>query len=264
VDDRILLRGIRVRARHGVSEEERSREQEFEIDLECSTDADAAARTDELAATIDYARLRAVAIAAITGGSYRLLETVAERIAHAILAELRPRWVRVRVTKLMPEGVGTPASVEILRGEVVARRSAPIELHVPDLTQAKRFYTGLGFRVAREEPDEPNGYLVMAHGDDVLRFWTAGRDEHRHGHFASYPASSVVGYGVEIVLTFDDLDAAFDRARELGRVIEPIRLRRWGLRDFRVLDPYGFYLRCTEAHDPLTGRSVRSPAVPSR
>ncbi len=125
MDDRILLRGIRVGARHGVSDEERTREQQFEIDLECSTDAGAAARTDDLSATIDYARLRAAAVSAITGSSYRLLETVAERVAQAILAELRPRWVRVRITKLAPEGLGIPASVEIVRGEVAAPRSAP-------------------------------------------------------------------------------------------------------------------------------------------
>ncbi len=114
--DRILLRGIRVHARHGVTDEERSRDQEFEVDLECGVDAAAAARTDELADTIDYSRLRSIAIRAVTEGSYRLLETVAERVAQAVLAELQPRWVRVRITKLAPGGVPEPASVEIERG----------------------------------------------------------------------------------------------------------------------------------------------------
>lgn len=60
----------------------------------------------------------------------------------AILEELHPGWVRVRVTKLRPEGLGVPASVEIMRGlaaPVPAFRSAPIELHVPDFAPAKRF-----------------------------------------------------------------------------------------------------------------------------
>jgi uncharacterized glyoxalase superfamily protein PhnB len=62
---------------------------------------------------------------------------------------------------------------------------------------------------------------------------------------------------VEIVLTFDDLDATFARAQTVGTIVAPIRLRHWGLRDFRVLDPYSFYIRCTEPHDPL-GRLSRS------
>lgn len=114
--DRILLRGIRVRARHGASDAERSREQDFEIDIECGIDAAAAARTDDLADTVDYARLRSIAISTVTGGSYRLLETVAERVAQAVLAELRPPWMRVRVTKIAPGGASEPASVEIERG----------------------------------------------------------------------------------------------------------------------------------------------------
>ncbi|MGH2377696.1 MAG: dihydroneopterin aldolase [Candidatus Limnocylindria bacterium] len=113
--DRIVLSGIRVTARHGVSDEERARAQEFEIDVSCSTDARAAARADDLAATIDYVRLRDLVVTVATRNSYRLLETLADRIAVAILDELHPAWVRVRVTKLRPAGLGLPASVEVER-----------------------------------------------------------------------------------------------------------------------------------------------------
>jgi uncharacterized glyoxalase superfamily protein PhnB len=66
----------------------------------------------------------------------------------------------------------------------------------------------------------------------------------------------VRGYGVEIILTFRDLDAALAIASRGGTVVAPIERRPWGLRDFRVLDPYGFYVRCTEPHDPLSGRPL--------
>jgi catechol 2,3-dioxygenase-like lactoylglutathione lyase family enzyme len=154
-----------------------------------------------------------------------------------------------------------PASVEIERGADIAR-SAPVELHVPDFAPAKRFYGALGFTVAREESGNDDGYLVMVHGADILRFWPGSSSALRRGHFARDPITS--GHGAEIVLTFDDLDAAFTQATSIVTTVEPIQLRHWGLRDFRVLDPYGFYVRCTEAHDPLTDRSVTSPAVPSR
>ena len=54
------------------------------------------------------------------------------------------------------------------------------------------------------------------------------------------------GAGVEIVLEVEDVDAAFDAAeRAAARVVEPLRDRPWGLRDFRVVDPDGYYLRIT-------------------
>jgi len=250
VVDRVVLNGIRVQARHGVSDEERSHAQEFEIDLACSTDARAAATSDDLGATIDYSRLKAIAVEVATSGPYHLLETLAERIARAIIDELGPAWLRVRVTKLRPPGVGVPASVEIERGAGIAR-SAPVELHVPDFAPAKRFYGALGFTVAREESGNDDGYLVMVHGADTLRFWPGSAPALRRGHFGG--RSGTPGHRVEIVLTFDDLDTAFTRATSMGTTVEPIRMRHWGLRDFRVLDPYGFYVRCTEPHDPLSG-----------
>ena len=52
--------------------------------------------------------------------------------------------------------------------------------------------------------------------------------------------------GVELVLEVDDLDV--DRARVDAAgwpVTEDITERPWGLRDFRLLDPDGYYWRIT-------------------
>jgi uncharacterized glyoxalase superfamily protein PhnB len=54
------------------------------------------------------------------------------------------------------------------------------------------------------------------------------------------------GAGVEIVLEVEDLDEAFARAQGTGQPIaEPPRLQPWGLRDFRLADPDGYYIRVT-------------------
>jgi dihydroneopterin aldolase len=252
VVDRIVLGTIRARGRHGVSDEERARLQEFDVDLACSTDAARAAATDDLARTIDYRRLREIALSFAEGSSYRLLETLADRIASGILEELDPQWVRVRVTKLRPEGVGVPASVEVVRGELApAARSAPVELHVGDFGPAKDFYGALGFKVLREDAD---GYLVLGNGIDMLRFWpgTPAALEGR-SYFARYPDGTPPGHGLEVVLSLTDLDGAYERMQARGAVIDPMRRRHWGLRDFRAVDPYGFYVRCTEPHDPVSG-----------
>jgi lactoylglutathione lyase len=52
--------------------------------------------------------------------------------------------------------------------------------------------------------------------------------------------------GVEVVLEVDDLDAEYRAVTDAGWPIdEPITHRPWGLDDFRLLDPDGYYLRFT-------------------
>jgi len=58
--------------------------------------------------------------------------------------------------------------------------------------------------------------------------------------------STARGAGVEVVLEVDDLDAITRRVRDAGyAVAEPVQRRPWGLRDFRLADPDGYYLRVT-------------------
>ena len=48
------------------------------------------------------------------------------------------------------------------------------------------------------------------------------------------------------MLEVDDLEAERDRVRAAGwPVDEDLTARPWGLRDFRVLDPGGYYWRIT-------------------
>ena len=65
------------------------------------------------------------------------------------------------------------------------------------------------------------------------------------------------GAGVEIVLEVDEPAEARGPARALPparAVAEPLQLRSWGLRDFRLADPDGYYLRITHgnAAPPVT------------
>ncbi|MBI3969186.1 MAG: dihydroneopterin aldolase, partial [Chloroflexi bacterium] len=73
---------------------------------------------DDIALTVNYSHLYRVVERVVTGTPAKLLETVAERIAAAVLAECRGGEVRVRVRKLAPPikgaTVGT-AGVEVVR-----------------------------------------------------------------------------------------------------------------------------------------------------
>ncbi len=53
---------------------------------------------------------------------------------------------------------------------------------------------------------------------------------------------------MEIVLEVEDVDGWYRRVSDSGYpVSEPLRERPWGLRDFRIVDPDGYYLRLTSA-----------------
>jgi len=52
--------------------------------------------------------------------------------------------------------------------------------------------------------------------------------------------------GVELVLEVDDLDEEHARVTVAGwPLAEDLADRPWGLRDFRLLDPSGYYWRIT-------------------
>lgn len=101
MNDRIDIRGIEVYARHGVLEEEHERAQVFKVDLVVFADLSTAGKTDDLADTIDYAEL-AVEVREVVGDeSHKLLETVAAKVADAIMAH--PKVTRAIVTIHKPD-----------------------------------------------------------------------------------------------------------------------------------------------------------------
>jgi 7,8-dihydroneopterin aldolase/epimerase/oxygenase len=99
VSDRIELRGLRVRGHHGVFDHERRDGQDFVVDLVLATDHGPAARSDDLADTVDYGALAEQAAAVVEGPARALIETVAAEIADRVLDDPRVRAVEVTVHK---------------------------------------------------------------------------------------------------------------------------------------------------------------------
>jgi dihydroneopterin aldolase len=104
---------------HGALPEEARRPQPFEVDLELLVDLRPAGRTDELAATVDYAELCEAARAVIEGPHALLLEHLAEQVAQRALnvAHGRAQGVVVTVRKLRP-----PVPVELATAAVRVHR----------------------------------------------------------------------------------------------------------------------------------------------
>lgn len=97
--DRIELHGLRVRGYHGVLPEERRDGQLFGIDVALETDVSAAADSDDLADTVDYATVARQVEAIVAGTPVDLLETLAVRIADSCLAQPGVQAVDVAVHK---------------------------------------------------------------------------------------------------------------------------------------------------------------------
>ena len=113
----VEIRGQKLYGRHGVTQEERDVEQPIVVNLAARLDARAAAMLDDLSSTLDYEEAVRIISKIVTGESFSLLETLADRIARAILANHRVLDVWVRVAKThapLPEDVEEVA-VEVSR-----------------------------------------------------------------------------------------------------------------------------------------------------
>ncbi|WP_206074521.1 2-amino-4-hydroxy-6-hydroxymethyldihydropteridine diphosphokinase [Antribacter gilvus] len=115
--DQIRLTGVSARGNHGVLPSERATGQEFRADVVLHVDTRAAAAGDRLEDTISYADVAQDVHAVLSGDPADLIETVAERIAAAVL--VRPQVHTVDVTVHKPHA---PIPVAFSDVEVSIRR----------------------------------------------------------------------------------------------------------------------------------------------
>jgi 7,8-dihydroneopterin aldolase/epimerase/oxygenase len=94
----IELRGLELRGRHGVEEDERREGQRFVFDLWLDVPAGAAA-TDRIEDAVDYRDVVALVREVSDGRAFRLLEALAAAVAEALLARFPVERARVRVRK---------------------------------------------------------------------------------------------------------------------------------------------------------------------
>ena len=133
-----------------------------------------------------------------------------------------------------------------------ANNSIQIELHVPDFEKVKDFYGKLGFEVVWErEPEGLKGYLVMKMADNILCFWGGNDEVYNHPYLKKYPRDTKRGYAVEIVIMIKNIEDYYAKVKDLANVVEDLQMWPWGLKDFRVEDPFGFYIRFTESYNIL-------------
>lgn len=117
-----------------------------------------------------------------------------------------------------------------------------LELFSRDLEASLQFFTrALGFAAKAGDPS----YTGLRLGNVVIGL------AHVDGLPSLYPlrprdGEERLGLGVEIVIETDDVDTAHRRALDSGyELASELRQRSWGLRDFRIVSPDGYYVRVT-------------------
>jgi dihydroneopterin aldolase len=97
--DRIFLHGLTADCIIGFIDWERRVRQTVVVDLEMPVDCRHAALSDEVADTLDYKKVAKRALGFIGASEFKLVETLAHRLALLILEEFGVEWVRVSLNK---------------------------------------------------------------------------------------------------------------------------------------------------------------------
>jgi 7,8-dihydroneopterin aldolase/epimerase/oxygenase len=114
--DTIFVRGLEVRTIIGVDEPERREEQTVILDLDLACDARVAAAKDDVKDALNYRTVAKAALAFVAESRYRLVETLAERLAEHLMKTEGVRWIRLRIAKPGAVRFSREVGVEIERG----------------------------------------------------------------------------------------------------------------------------------------------------
>jgi len=119
--DRIFLHGLAAECIIGFIDWERRVKQTVVLDIELPVDCRHASLTDEVADTLDYKKVAKRVVAFIETSEFKLVETLAHRVALLILQEFGLEWVRISLNK--PGAIRNSRDV----GVVIERSRADLE-----------------------------------------------------------------------------------------------------------------------------------------
>lgn len=106
--------------------------------------------------------------------------------------------------------------------------------------------------------DQPNGkelgYLTMTRGDELgdttLNFYGGDKRVYDQSFFKQFPPDTKRGYATEITMTTGSIDEIYKAAsthlkKYIVRELKQLEDHGHIWKDFRMVDPFGFYLRFT-------------------
>ena len=115
--DIIFLHDLRIETTIGIYDWERRIRQTVTLDLEMATDAAHAAASDRIEDALNYKAIAKRVIEYVSGSEFRLVETLADRVATLVREEFAVPWLRLRLNKKYAIRGATDVGVIVERGE---------------------------------------------------------------------------------------------------------------------------------------------------
>ncbi len=100
--EKIIIKGLKLFAYHGVNPEEKVDGQNFILDITATLNADTAKQSDNVDDTVSYAKIIKTVRAVFTEKSYDLIETAANKVGVSVM-QAYPRLDSVTVLLMKPE-----------------------------------------------------------------------------------------------------------------------------------------------------------------
>jgi catechol 2,3-dioxygenase-like lactoylglutathione lyase family enzyme len=106
-------------------------------------------------------------------------------------------------------------------------------LHVPDVKASASWYQSIGFelRSTHEEPGCPMDWALLSFGSSEVMLSLGGR-----------PPPSSPRRDADLYVHVDDLEKRFREIEGKAELVEPIHDTEYGMREFIIKDPNGFWL----------------------
>ena len=98
--DAILIRDLRIEALIGIHKRERHLPQTVSLDLEIGLPGPDVFESDKVSDTIDYELVALKIRSLAASGHFRLVETLADRIARLLIGDFGAPWVKVSASKI--------------------------------------------------------------------------------------------------------------------------------------------------------------------
>ncbi len=108
--DCVFVRGLEFEGNHGLTAAERRGTRRFRVNLAIETELGAAATSDRLGDTVDYAALSKIVVELGTRSTFKLLEALAGAIIREIQSVYPKSAVTIELEKLAPPCPGVPVS----------------------------------------------------------------------------------------------------------------------------------------------------------
>ena len=113
--DKIYIRDLEIRCIIGVNQDERTEKQDVVINVILFTDTRKAGRTDALADSVDYKRVKKAILSLVESSEFLLIEKLADEIAKVCLDDSKVQKVNVTVDKPDALRYTRSVAVEIVR-----------------------------------------------------------------------------------------------------------------------------------------------------